>query len=206
MQSNYDLQVDMVKKLFLEYDQDLLINKFELKSDDDFIYIDYLNVPCRIGRKDGSIQEYTDESWRECRTYGTVMTIYDLLCHHKGKFPPALYGIWCGIGSFVVTGVKETDAFTKKYAELFDGRTEELKTACVSLGGVLEKPVAGSDITCRIPVTKFFPVLFQFWEGDEEFPPKLMMMWDKNAMSFLHFETTFFLQGDILERLKEKMK
>ena len=39
------------------------------------------------------------------------------------------------------------------------------------------------------------------WEGDDEFPPKLQMMWDRNAISFLHFETTFYLQGDLIERL-----
>ena len=61
------------------------------------------------------------------------------------------------------------------------------------------------DVTYRIPVTPFFPVLLQFWESDEEFPPQLQLMWDRNADSFLHFETTFFLQGDLLERLKKAM-
>jgi hypothetical protein len=27
-------------------------------------------------------------------------------------------------------------------------------------------------------------------------------MWDRNADSFLHFETTFYLQGDVIGRLK----
>ena len=40
------------------------------------------------------------------------------------------------------------------------------------------------------------------WAGDEEFPPKLLILWDRNADSFLHFETTFYLQGDLLNRLK----
>ena len=54
-------------------------------------------------------------------------------------------------------------------------------------------------------MTNFFPVLLQFWEGDDEFPPKLMLLWDKNAMDFLHFETTFYLQGDIARRLTDHM-
>ena len=74
------------------------------------------------------------------------------------------------------------------------------------LGGILQPHMAGADVTCRIPVTHFFPVLLQFWEGDEEFPPKLMLLWDRNADKFLHFETTFFLQGDLLERLKNRME
>lgn len=203
--SNYDLQVDIGKDIFLRFDQDALIRKYRLEADDRWIFLRYLNTPCRISRADGSIWEFIDDQWRECRSFGTVMTVYDLLCHHKGEVSPVLAGQWCAVGHFVVTGVTDTDGFTKKYAALFDGRAAQLKAACEKLGGVLQPRMAGADVTCRIPVTPFFPVLLQFWEGDEEFPPKLMLLWDRNAISFLHFETTFYLQGDLLERLKNCM-
>lgn len=203
---NYDLQVDIAKGIFLAYDQELLIRKFRLKADGDWIYLTYLNTPCRISRKDGSVQEYIQNRWKECRSFSTVMTIYDLLCYHRGETAPALAGQWCAVGTFVVTGVTKTDAFTKKYAAIFDGRTEALKAACEGLGGVLQLRMAGADVTCRIPVTPFFPVLVQFWEADEEFPPKLMLLWDRNTDKFLHFETTFYLQGDLLERLKSNVE
>lgn len=198
---NYDKQVDIGRGIFLEYDQALLIRKFALKADENWIFLTYLNTPCRISRRDGRIEEQRDGVWTECRDFGTVMTVYDLLCHHKGDSAPALGGEWCAVGSFIVTGVQNGAAFTKKYAALFDGRLDELKAACEKLGGMLEKRMAGADVTCRIPVTPFFPVLLQFWEGDEEFPPKLMLLWDRNSMDFLHFETTFYLQGDIAQRL-----
>lgn len=204
--SNYDLQVDIGRQIFLEYDQETMIRKFSLDADEQWIYLKYLNTPCRICRADGQIDEKRDGSWHECRNFGTVMTIYDLLCYHRGAEAPALRHEWCTVGSFVVTGVTNTGTFTKKYAVLFDGRVEALKAACAKLGGSLEKRMAGADITCRIPVTAYFPVLLQFWEGDDEFPPKLMLLWDRNANSFLHFETTFYLQGDLLERLKGYME
>lgn len=203
--NNYDLQVDIGRKIFLEYDQERLIRKFSLQADEDWIYLTYLNTPCRISREDGRIDELIDRNWTECRDFSTVMTLYDLLCYHKGDAAPVLFHQWCTVGTFVVTGVTETGTFTRKAAALFDGRLEELKAACVKLGGTMEKRLAGADITCRIPVTSFFPVLLQFWEGDEEFPPKVQLMWDRNTDSFLHFETTFYLQGDLLERLKRQM-
>ena len=204
--SNYDLQVDIGKKLFMEYDQALLIQKFSLQADESWIYLTYMNTACRIDRATGGIDEMANGQWTECRNFSTVMTIYDLLCYHKGNTPPALFHQWCTVGTFVVTGVTDAGVFAKKAAALFDGHLEELKTACRKLGGIPEKRMAGADITCRIPVTHFFPVLLQFWEGDDEFPPKLQLMWDRNAMSFLHFETTFFLQGDLFERLQNLMK
>ena len=204
--SNYDLQVDIAKGIFLEYDQEMLIRKFRLEADELWIYLIYLNTPCRINRNDGGIEEYIKGAWKACRSFSTVMTIYDLLCYHRGETAPTLTGQWCAVGTFVVTGVTETDTFTKKYAVMFDGRTVELKAACESLGGVLLDRMAGADVTCLIPVTPFFPVLLQFWEGDEEFPPKLMLLWDRNTDKFLHFETTFYLQGDLMERLKSRME
>jgi len=203
--SNYDLQVDIGRRIFLEYDQERLIRKYALAADGQWIYLTYLNTPCRISRENGQIDELLKGEWTECRDFGTVMTIYDLLCYHQGETAPVLLHQWCTVGSFVVTGVTNTGTFTKKYAALFDGHVEELKAACEKLGGTMEKRLAGADVTCRIPVTHFFPVLLQFWVGDEEFPPKLMLMWDRNADRFLHFETTFYLQGDLMERLKGQM-
>lgn len=199
---NYDLQVDIGKRIFLEYDQGLIIRKFRLAADEQYIYLTYLNTPCRIGRHTGGVEECIGNVWQECREYSTVMTIYDLLCYHKGETAPALFGQWCAVGTFVVTGVTQTETFTKKYAKLFEGHLNELRAACEGLGGILQPPMAGADLTCKIEVTPFFPVLLQFWEGDEEFPPKLLLLWDRNANRFLHFETTFYLQGDLLNRLR----
>lgn len=199
---NYDLQVDIGKRIFLAYDQERIIQKFRLDADEQYIYLTYLNTPCRISRQGGGIEERNGDLWQECRDYGTVMTVYDLLCYHKGETAPALSNQWCAVGTFVVTGVTKTDGFTRKYANLFDGRLDVLKGAVQKLGGVLLEPLAGADLTCKIPVTSFFPVLLQFWEGDEEFPPKMLILWDRNTDRFLHFETTFYLQGDLLNRLK----
>ena len=202
---NYDLQVDIARRIFLEYDQELIIRKFHLEADGQWIYLTYLNTPCRISRTTGRVEQSFSDTWLECREYSTVMTIYDLLCYHKGDSAPALLHQWCAVGTFVVTGVTQTDTFTRKYAKLFDGRLEELKAACEKLGGVLQPPMAGASLTCQFSVTPFFPVLLQFWESDEEFPPKLLILWDRNTDSFLHFETTFYLQGDLLERLKKHL-
>lgn len=202
---NYDLQVDIGRTIFLEYDQERLIRKFGLDSDGKWIFLTYLNSPFRICRSTGRVEEFVENTWRECRVYTTIMTIYDLLCHHKGETPPILSDRWCAVGTFVVTGVTETEVFTQKYAAFFDGRMEALKNACQRLGGILQSQMAGADLTCKIPVTPFFSVLLQFWEGDEEFPPKLLVLWDRNTDRYMHFETTFYLQGDLLERLRKHM-
>ena len=203
--SNYELQVDIDKGIFLQYDQEALIRKFRLEADEKYLYLTYLNTPCRISRCNGGMEEYIGDRWQECRSFSTVMTVYDLLCYHKGETVPALSGQWCAVGNFVVTGVTDTETFTKKYAAKLDGHSKEMKAACERLGGVLQERMAGADVTCKFQVTPFFPVLLQFWEGDDEFPPKLMLLWDRNTDQFMHFETTFYLQGDLLQRLEERI-
>ena len=198
---NYDLQVDIAKQIFLAHDQQLLIRKFQLDADERWIYLRYLNAPCRISRTDGSIEEQVESIWQECREYSTVMTIYDALCYHKGETMPQLSGQWCTVGTFIVAGITNTEDYTRKYARRFDGRLDALKAACQRLGGVLQTPMAGADLTCQFQATPFLPVLLQFWAGDEEFPPKILILWDRNADQIIRFETTFYLQGDLLSRL-----
>ena len=199
---NYDLQVDIARKLFLEYDQQRLVRKFKLEADAQYLYLTYFGTPCRIDRVTGCIEQCFENRWQECREYSRVMTIYDLLCYHKGEILPALSGEWCAVGTFIIAGITDTETYTKKIARLFDGRINKLKEACVKSGGQILKPMANANVTCRFQVTPFFPVLLQFWEGDEDFPPKLLLLWDENADKFLRFETTFYLQGDLLEQLK----
>ncbi len=79
--SNYDRQVDIGRRIFMEYNQDKIIRKFHLLSEHQWIFMDYLNTPYRISRTDGSIEACQNNNrWQECRSYDTVMTIYDLLC------------------------------------------------------------------------------------------------------------------------------
>ena len=203
---NYDLQVDIAKKIFLEYDQGKIVEKYGLQADEGWLYLRYLGADCRISRENGGIEECRDGRWEECRSFSTVMTIYDLLCYHRGDFPPVLRGQWCTVGNFVVTGVTNTVGFTRRYAAKMDGKLDLLRSACTEMGGTEQPAMAGADLTVRFAVTDFFPVLLQFWAGDEEFPPKILLLWDRNADQFLHFETTFYLQGDLLERLWRRME
>lgn len=64
-------------------------------------------------------------------------------------------------------------------------------------------PARGDDYASCQPDS--LPVILQFWESDEEFPPVLKLMWDENILSYMHFETTFFAAGHLLERLGDLM-
>ncbi len=200
--SNYDKQVDIGRTYFLKYDQNTLAAKFHLQMDDSYIYIRYLGTPCRIERKSGAVYEKKGADFCECRSFETVMTIYDMLCHSQEKEMAGLSGRWTPVANFAAAGASpSTDIFSQKFADAFSGKTKALEKACVQLDGTLLPRLAGADITARIQAFSFFPVLFQFWEGDDEFAPQIKILWDDQTMQYLNFETTYYLQGDLLGRL-----
>ncbi len=205
--NNYDRQVDIARTIFLKYEQDRLIQKFCLPADEGYLYLTYLNTSCRICRKSGQVDEKNEDGrWTECRSFNTVMTIYDLLCHHQGDILPVQTGIWQTIESFTVSAEQKFGTFTGGAAPVFQAHKERLKEVCEGMGGILQSPLAGADVTCLFPVTKWFSLLLQFWSADDEFPPQVRLMWDQNALKFLHFETTFYLQGDLLGRICRQLE
>ena len=142
MISNYDKQVDIGRKIFLDYDQEALIRKYTLDADADFLYLTYLGTKCRINRKTGAIDEMIDDIYTECREYTVVMTIYDMLCHGDSPTLPPLSGKWTLVGNFAA---------------------------------------AGSS-------------------------PQVRLLWDDQSMKYLNFETTYYLQGDLLEHLLQLIR
>ena len=203
MASNYDKQVDIGKSYFLKYDQEKLAVKFHLEMDEQYLYLTYIGTLCRIERATGTVYEKNGEVYTECRSYETVMTIYDMLCHSSEPELPPLGGKWTLVANFAAAGASPSaDIFSQKYADYFSGKVEELKQSCIRLGGQIKPRLAGADVTAEIHAFPFFPVLIQFWDADDEFPAQIKIMWDDQTMRYLNFETTYYLQSDLLERLK----
>ena len=206
MASNYDRQVDIGREYFLQYDQEKLVKKYHLQADDQYLYITYLSQQFRIDRKTAAIEKEGKEGFSECRIYTAVMTIYDMLCYNKDNLLPELTQEWTPVGSFAAAGASpDPNLHLQSFADAFSGHISELTSACETIGKICPR-LAGADVTARIDAFPFFPVLFQFWEGDEEFSPQVRVLWDRNTMQYLHFETTYYLQGDLMERLQNNME
>lgn len=67
-----------------------------------------------------------------------------------------------------------------------DVDAERVKAACLKLGGVETEGKA--DVSVVIPYAPMFPVLFHFWEGDDEFPPSGKVLVDAHAEHYLAIE------------------
>ena len=132
---NYEKQVYFARDLFLRYDQDAMIRKFDLTSDGQFLYVELLHQSYRISRSTGVVERLElDGMWTPCENYELVMTIYDVLCHSAAK--PELSGEWGPLYGLQATmSSPSPDKIFVRYAEKFSGRTEALAQACLALGG-----------------------------------------------------------------------
>ena len=89
-----------------------------------------------------------------------------------------------------------------KAAEEFDGKRKELEYACDILGKRIDM---NGDVAAELYPFPFLPMILQFWESDDEFPANIKFMFDENILDYMHFETTFFMRGHLLKRIREIM-
>ncbi|MDD6212851.1 MAG: DUF3786 domain-containing protein [Clostridiales bacterium] len=199
--SNYDTMRDRMELEFLKYDQEKMIEKYHLKSTPEYLFIVFIGREYRINRSTGRVEWYR-EAWKEYvhASYNESMTIFDVLCYSKPDC--------CLDGNFVsvyeLKGVARTLAPAENHfskdADFFADRCEELRKACVHLGGTIGKV---GDVSAVIPLFDFLPVVVQFWDADDEFGAVLKFMWDRNTIDYMHFETTFLAVSHLIQRLKE---
>lgn len=202
MQSNYEKQAGMARELFLKYNQRDIIEKYHLEHDENYLYLRFIGDRYRIRRETGEMEvlDPAADVYESCGDFNVVMSVFDVLCYSEET--PGLSGEWCSLHNLQVTmSSPNADVFNQKYADAFAGHTELLREACRSLGGVPEPLSAGADICCRMELFAFFPIQFRFWDADEEFPAKIQLLWDRNSLKFMHFETLYYVMGHLMKKL-----
>ncbi len=200
MPDNYAKQADLARKIFLTYDQSALEQLPTVTSDADFLYLNFLATPHRICRKTGHIFRKTGTQWTPADAHGVVLTLFDYLCDAApGRAPAGVFVSMASLGKHV----HQTLAL---YSGALDHKIEEdpaaFRRACLALGGT---EVPGGDMSFVVPLFDDLPIQLRFWHADEEFPPKLDLLWDKNTLQFLRYETTWFAAGILRQCIGEAL-
>lgn len=201
--SNYEIMRDQMREEFVKYDQEKMIQKFHLKNDEEYIYMDFVLRHYRIHRRNGRA-EWSEDHFKTVNEadYNESMTIYDMLCYSRDDC--RLSGKFCPVNMLkgTVQSAGPGGNMFQRSADELSGRLEELEYACSILG----KPAQMSgDVAAVLYPFSFLPVILQYWDADEEFPANLKFMFDENILDFLHYETLFFMMGHMISRIKEIM-
>lgn len=196
---NYEISKKEAWKVFLKYDQKLLIRKFSLDHDKTYLYASMLGKNYRINRTTAYVESSPDHFLTVLEAdFEETLSLFDLLCYGNSDIFPS--GEWALVNSLPGTpktvGVN-TDFFQKQ-AEILSKNKQLFQKACERLHGTA---VNYGDIGYEIPVFRKLSVIVQLYEADEDFPAKLHILWDKHTLQYLHYETTFYLAGLLMKRI-----
>ena len=192
---NYQIMVRNARDLFLTFDQEEIISKWDLAHDGQYLHVRYLSGDYRIDRKTAVL---TDAEGQEADPY-ISMVIFDLLPFAAVR--PCAAGTYASVSELggIIGAGHATGLGPVRGIEDFAGRTDRLQEALEALGGT---PFGKGDAGALIPVFEDFSVVFSFWDGDDEFPASAVFLFDRNALSFMHYETLWYVMGEIAKRLR----
>ena len=196
--SNYDLAREQARQLFTTYDIGPMVQKYGLRQDDAYTYIPFLGVTYRICKHSGQVERPDGR----VANFEESLTIYDVLCYAQKD--AALFGEFCSV--MQLDGIAKSSNpggfMFSSFCRRLEGRAHALRKACEALGGT---PFPIGEVAYQLPLFDFLPIVVQFWDADEEFPGQLMIKWDRNILQYMHFETTFYATGCLLQRISELM-
>ena len=192
---NYRTQAQQAKSLFLTYDQTQLIEKFRLKADAEYLFVNFLCKPYRVDRKTGDISVWKDGQWVDSNGYYVVMTLFDLLCDSKpDRHLTGRLRSMESFGNLFHRDLLDSDP----RADRIQQRPEAFQRACTAVGA---RQVAGADLGYGLELFDGLELVFLFWYGDEDFAPRLRFYWDENALQYLRYETMYFAVGQIMQEI-----
>lgn len=200
-EGNYTIQANQAKAHFLGYDQAELKRKLNLRMDEGWLYTALFGVPYRIHRKTASMERCRNGQWQDANSYEEVMTLLDLVCDSREDRRPS--GEWKSMQSFGHQFHRSLlEDGVDPWAERFAGDPAGFSRACAALGGT---PLKQGDAAFAMEAFDGLRVGIQLWIGDEEFPSRLKIMWDSNALQYLRYETMYFAKAVLLRLLWENM-
>lgn len=197
---NYQIQAGQAKQKFLGYDQGKLIRKFDLRFDEEYLYVNMLCKLYRISRTTGDMEFREGEVWRDGNSHAEVMTLLDLLCDSREN--RWISGRWKNMQSFgLMFHQNLLEDARDPLAERFDREPERLHRVCAALGA---EKIPGGDYGYGVELFDGLKIGILFWHGDEEFAPRIRYLWDENANMYIRYETMYFAVGMLKKRLMEE--
>ena len=212
-ESNYEKMKRACAQAFCETDHKALIERFGLKHDGSYLYLQFFNQPFRLSKKTGAIDQLREsassenDTWREAQ-FDESMTIYDLLsyaqptCHASGQIVNMK-----SLHMSMAATAPQPDGFyapqEARFASFEACQRGILAHAAKNLGGT---PLDKADASAQFTVIDDLAMQIHLWLPDEDFPASIQFYWDENALQYMHYETVWYANEFILGELEERCR
>lgn len=118
---------------------------------------------------------------------------------NAGRYAP--YRELPGGADFARTLEQLVDA---RLARSFSGRPEALEAAARAIGGRPAPEAAAGDVVSLVPALPGIPLLFSFYDADEDFPAQAKVLYDLTAPNFLDLECLAVLGLLLVQELEAR--
>ncbi len=191
--NNYAVMVNDAKKRFCTYNVEIIAAKNGVSHTDTHIITTFLGETARIEKATGNVTVGSREA-----VFGEILTLFDWLC--DGKPDTAASYDFCPVTSLpgIFVAGKGLTLNGDRLADTIDKNPEKFCAACKALGGT---EIKAGDIGFQLMALPGLPMQLKFYHSDEEFPATLTLLWDKNILQFIRYETVYYLAGCLLARL-----
>lgn len=197
--NNYEKTTQWAKAHFLEYGPRHILTRPGIQAGDPWYQYRFLGTDCKIHRYTGEmIFTLAGDSWTA--GFAETLSVYDRLC--DGKPQASAAGEYCPVSSLPGILVGGSGGLVMEHPSLaakIDSAPERFCQACRMLGG---QPVPMGDLGFRLPAFPDLAMQLKFYHADEEFPPTLTLMWDRNTLDFVRYETVYYIASALSFRLE----
>ncbi len=195
MTNNYAVALELAEKRFCSYDMAVIAAKSGVFETETHIYTTFLGQKVEVEKATGKV---TLDGRAGDLFEG--LTIFDWLCDSQ---PDATASYeFCPVTSLpgVLVSGKGLTISGDRLARMIDRDPEAFCRICEEIGGV---KIPMGDIGLQLTAHPGLPVQIKFYRSDEEFPASVTLLWDKNILHFLRYETVYYLAKCLLVRLEK---
>lgn len=195
--SNYDKMLEDARLRFTGYDMSALARMPGVEDRGTYLATRFFARQVVVDKATGMI---TLDG--KTANFSQGLSIYDWLCDRKPDAVPA--GEYCPVGSLpgVFVGGSGLGMKPGRLAAAIDRKPDAFRRCCEALGG---EEMAMGDMGYRLEIFPGLDLCLKFYFADEEFPPSLTLLWDRNILRFVRYETVYYIAGCLQERLLEML-
>ncbi len=188
-----EIQWEMIQNRFLGYDQDKIIQLFQLQHDENSIFIDFLMRTYRIDRASGLMYDGDRQA-----SIDETVSVYELLTN--SEHVPYLTGKWESIASLCTNTTDTSLGRYIDYLKPFKDDTALMQKTLLEMGA---EPANKGDVSAVLTVYPNVPVWFQYWAADEEFPASIQFLFDGGISEHFRWSLLWNLMTMITDRMLE---
>lgn len=201
--STYEQMRKKAALLFLASEPERLITEKELAHDGQYIYMRLLDREYRIDRSSG--ETFRNDGGEYLRSdFYSAMILYDVIAYSDPlAFCSGTYTALQNLSSVYNVHSYAGEGMFERTVRAIARKPEDFRSACLRLGGVSD-PIG--DISYRIPCLFHrgtLSVILRFYEADEDFHAQLSLLFDRNTLRYMHYETAWYLAAHLLSRVSE---